>query len=261
MQPTKIDWTDEVWNPLIGCENNCDYCYARVWANRLAGHKEYSNSVRSAYKKFQPAFFKNRLNEPLNKITSKMIFSVDMGDMFSDTAVKEGYTKEILKVMHRANNHIFQILTKNPKNMTKFNYPDNVWLGVTIDLLEDNDRMIRIPPEIALQNLVRTNAGVKFVSFEPLLGPKPKHLSLNGLDWIIIGARTGSKKVQPNPRWVKEILQYILANKELADSLRLIEDRGGYTITQPLEKFNIEAQRLIDTLGSQQWITNYLHKS
>jgi len=37
--PTKIEWTDESWNPIIGCSkisDGCKNCYAEKMAYRLA---------------------------------------------------------------------------------------------------------------------------------------------------------------------------------------------------------------------------------
>lgn len=46
-QKTKIDWCDSTWNPVTGCEHNCEYCYARGIANRFGGfdHDEDKNPV------------------------------------------------------------------------------------------------------------------------------------------------------------------------------------------------------------------------
>ena len=38
MKTTKIEWTEKVWNPSIGCDKisaGCKYCYAEVFAKRL----------------------------------------------------------------------------------------------------------------------------------------------------------------------------------------------------------------------------------
>ncbi|MEX0595047.1 MAG: DUF5131 family protein, partial [Candidatus Paceibacterota bacterium] len=31
----KIGWCSETWNPVVGCLNNCEYCYARKIAKRF----------------------------------------------------------------------------------------------------------------------------------------------------------------------------------------------------------------------------------
>lgn len=47
-----------------------------------------------------------------------------------------------------------------------------------------------------------------FISFEPLLGPMGE-IDLTGISWIIIGAMTGpgSKKYQPQSKWIENILR------------------------------------------------------
>jgi protein gp37 len=43
MNKTKIDWCDSTWNPVTGCLNDCEYCYAREIANRFGG-RYYQNA-------------------------------------------------------------------------------------------------------------------------------------------------------------------------------------------------------------------------
>ena len=47
MEKTKIDWCDSTWNPVTGCQHNCEYCYARSIAERFAGCD--SDSTYGAY--------------------------------------------------------------------------------------------------------------------------------------------------------------------------------------------------------------------
>ena len=38
MKKTKIEWTEETWNPTTGCTKisaGCKFCYAETMANRL----------------------------------------------------------------------------------------------------------------------------------------------------------------------------------------------------------------------------------
>jgi len=38
MKSTKIEWTEKVWNPSIGCNKvsaGCKFCYAESFAKRL----------------------------------------------------------------------------------------------------------------------------------------------------------------------------------------------------------------------------------
>lgn len=42
MDKTKIEWADATWNPVTGCYNNCEYCYARRIATRFGGNDKHS---------------------------------------------------------------------------------------------------------------------------------------------------------------------------------------------------------------------------
>lgn len=95
--------------------------------------------------------------------------------------------------------HTFQLLTKSPENIPKgYVFPDNVWVGTTVTMENGDWRNI--------EEIKTINAEIKFVSFEPLLGLLPDNVCLNGLQWVIIGKLTGSKKVKLDPYWVSRIL-------------------------------------------------------
>jgi DNA repair photolyase len=79
MSKTKIEWTEYSWNPSVGCENKCEYCYARKLHNKrykayLAG-KKLPVQYAKPFEEIQ--LFPNRLNEPLHiKKHNVGIFSV-----------------------------------------------------------------------------------------------------------------------------------------------------------------------------------------
>jgi len=63
MKTTKIEWTEKVWNPSIGCDKvsaGCKFCYAETFARRLKamGVEDYKNGF--AFK-----ILPHRLEEPL----------------------------------------------------------------------------------------------------------------------------------------------------------------------------------------------------
>jgi len=179
MNKTKIEWTNYTWNPIVGCLKGCSYCYARKIALRFAGD-------------FKPRFFERRLEEPLQLRTPSKIFVCSMGEMFGDW-IPEFWIKNVLDTIRKAYWHTFIILSKQPHNLPKWTFPPNVWLGITIDGEVD----------YGTRELLETNAKIKFVSFEPLLGEV--NINFEGLDWIIIGAQTNPEK-QPNQTWVKQLL-------------------------------------------------------
>jgi protein gp37 len=50
----------------------------------------------------------------------------------------------------------------------------------------------------------RTNAAVRFLSLEPLLGPLPS-LDLTGIDWVIVGGESGPHARPMDPNWVRDL--------------------------------------------------------
>jgi protein gp37 len=74
-------------------------------------------------------------------------------------------------------------------------WPDNVWLGTSV---EDERVIHRI--SILKQALVK----VKFVSFEPLIGPVGD-LALTGIDWVIVGGESGPNFRPMDHAWARAI--------------------------------------------------------
>jgi len=184
MNKTKIEWTDFTWNPITGCSNDCFYCYARKISARFN-------------KSFNPAIQLKRLNQPAKIKEPSKIFTCSMGEFFDDK-VPFAWREEVYAVMKDCPQHTFQLLTKQPQNITKKDYaimPDNLWLGVTIEERSESCR--------ANFNEFK---GLRFVSFEPLLGPICQNFE--DFDWVIIGAMTGhgSDIHRPSREWIKNIL-------------------------------------------------------
>jgi len=187
LNKTTFKWTDYTWNPITGCLHGCEYCYARKKATNPFFSKGFPYG-------FKPTFYPDRLGQPLKLKKPSKIFTVDMGDMFGDW-VPAQWILDILAVMEKCPQHTFQILTKNPKRLQGFTYPENVWLGITVDEQKRTAGIV---------DLLKANSTIHFVSFEPLL--EKIDCELHGLDWIIIGART-KPLLQPQKEWVESILR------------------------------------------------------
>lgn len=206
MNKTKIDWCDESWNPVVGCLYGCWYCYAKKLAIRFP--KNFPNG-------FEPTFYPERLAEPyyLTNPTEKnnksrkewivkrfpnnwLIFACSVSDLFAEWTKPE-WRNGVMKAILENPQIIFQLLTKQPQQIDiNYKFPDNVWLGVTVT---DKNEAKNI------DFLRKLNAKVKFVSFEPLLDWI--YPDLRGIDWIIIGKLTGSKKIPLNPKWVRHLIK------------------------------------------------------
>ena len=170
---SKIEWTDATWNPVTGCTKvsaGCAHCYAEHMAKRLQamGQPRYVNG-------FRVTLHGDVLELPLRWKKPRKIFVDSMGDLFH-ADVPLSFILDVFAVMRRADWHTFQVLTKRAELLRKLDpvleWPPNVWMGVSV---ENADYVERI------DHLRSSHAGIKFLSFEPLLGPLPA-LDLDNID-------------------------------------------------------------------------------
>ncbi len=133
-----------------------------------------------------PEFHAGRLDEPSKVKKPSLIFVANTGDLFGDW-VPDDWIKKTLKVIKENPQHTFQLLTKNPIKMTRFEYPSNVWAGISVTKQED---IYKIPI------LKSMNVSVRYISFEPLL-ETIQYNSWNRIDWVIIGAETSWSSTVP----------------------------------------------------------------
>lgn len=191
MNRTKIAWTDYSWNPITGCKHGCWYCYAKKLTQRFK--KNFPNG-------FEPTFYPERLKEPYELKKPSKIFVCSIADLFAPWTSIKWREQVVDSMLWCPVKHTFQLLTKNPENISKqVEFPDNWWFGVTVS---SRNEMWRV------DELLKVRCKIHFASFEPLLGLIDFHTScLRGLEWVIIGKLTGSKKVKLDWMWVSEILQ------------------------------------------------------
>jgi len=182
---TTIEWSQYTWKITEGCNHGCSFCY-----------------VKRFRKDMTPKFYPDRINEPYRLKKSSLIFVANTGDLFGDWQTGTDI-RRVLDVIDKCNKHIFQVLTKNPARLTDFNFPDNCWVGTSI---ESQDKLIR------LDYLKKCIANVKFVSFEPLKGSI--ECDLTGLDWVIIGPESvGNASIPLEPenarKWAKPLVEAV----------------------------------------------------
>jgi protein gp37 len=191
-----IEWTESTWNPVTGCtklSSGCRHCYAERMAKRLQamGHPNYARG-------FDVALHEHMLEVPLKWTKPRMIFVNSMSDLFHEDVPLQ-FIQRVFSTMRRAPHHTFQVLTKRSARLAKLdheiNWPDNVWMGVTV---ENRSCCFRI------DHLRQSHARVKFLSLEPLLGPLPD-LDLEGIDWVIVGGESGPGARPLALDWVTEI--------------------------------------------------------
>jgi len=195
MNKTKIEYLDFTWNPIVGCTG--EGCYVRdvCWARGQAKRRKHSCSL--CYQ-FLPHYHFERFDQPLKVKKPARIGVGFMGDLF-DKNYSIIFNQKLFRIMEKAKQHTFLILTKQPENMLTFfsnwqNVPANVWVGVTVNKELDCYR---------IDQLRQIEAPILFVSFEPLqecILP-----NLKEIDWIIIGAQKRPNK-QPKPNWVGHLV-------------------------------------------------------
>jgi len=193
MNKTKIEWTTWTWNPIVGCKHGCWYCYARKLTQRFK--KVFPNG-------FEPTFHPERLKEPWELRKPSKIFVCSISDLFAPWTPNEWRDAVLDSIFRCPIKHTFQLLTKNPERIPDVHFSDNVWVGTTVTN-EGND-------SINVRQIKKVHSEVRFVSFEPLLQALPYSMRLDGIQWIIIGKLTGSRKVELKRLWAEDLIHEAL---------------------------------------------------
>lgn len=195
---SKIEWTEQTWNPVTGCTKvspGCKYCYAEVMAKRLQamGAPGYENGFR------QITLMHNRLDQPIYRKKPTVYFVNSMSDLFHED-VPFAFIDKVFDTINATPQHAYQILTKRAERMNEYfqtrSVPDNAWLGVSVE-----DRAYGLPRIPYLQAI---KAKTRFLSIEPLLEDLGR-FSLKGIHWVIVGGESGSKARPMEESWVIKI--------------------------------------------------------
>ena len=198
MAQSSIEWTEMTWNPTTGCtkiSSGCKYCYAEVMAKRLQamGIEKYKDG-------FEIRMHENALQIPYIWKGAKIVFVNSMSDLFHPKVPLE-FIKKVFEVMNDTPQHTYQVLTKRAERLyelhDKLNWTTNIWMGVSV---EDGRVLDRI------DFLRETNAKVKFLSCEPLIGPL-MNMNLENINWVIAGGESGRKARPMQEWWVWDIRQ------------------------------------------------------
>ena len=225
MKDSKIEWTTHTFNPWIGCAKvspGCAHCYAETLMDARYGRAKWGKgnprSRTSAENWKQP----KRWDSEASKLGKRhRVFCASLADWLDD-AVPIEWLADLLKLIHDTPNLDWLQLTKRPENFKSRlrlaaeacaigtwirdwldgNAPANVWLGVSV---ED-----QIRAEERIPTLIETDAAVKFLSVEPLLGAVDLSYWLTEsivpqLQWIIVGGESGPGARTMKEEWVKKI--------------------------------------------------------
>ncbi len=191
-----IEWTDATWNPVTGCTKispGCTNCYAETFAERFRGVPNHPYEQG-----FDLKLWPNRLGLPSTWKKPKRIFVNSMSDLFHKDVPSE-FILQVFEAMNNARWHQFQILTKRHERLLELSplipWAPHIWMGVSV---ENQDYAHRI------DYLRKTDAHLKFLSVEPLLGPID-NLDLEGIDWVIVGGESGRRPRPLREEWVQSV--------------------------------------------------------
>ena len=193
-----IQWTTATWNWATGCtkiSEGCQNCYM---------FREYPRLRRFRLPTYQWRpdelhIHESVLRKPFEWKTPRMIFTNSMSDFFHEKIPFE-FLDRVLEVIKATPQHTYQVLTKRSWRMMKYGerigrFPDNVWLGVSVESL---------PYKFRIEHLRKTGASVRFLSVEPIIAPVGV-LDLRGISWIIAGGESGPKYRPCEAEWLREV--------------------------------------------------------
>ncbi|OFW01812.1 MAG: hypothetical protein A3I61_05555 [Acidobacteria bacterium RIFCSPLOWO2_02_FULL_68_18] len=191
-----IEWTEATWNPVTGCDKvspGCAHCYAERMARRLQamGQRNYARG-------FDLVLQYQMLDLPIRWRKPRRIFVNSMSDLFH-ARVPDEFIHRVFSVMRQADWHQYQLLTKRSDRLAErgrsLPWAPHIWMGVSVENARFTYR---------IDHLRETDARVKFLSLEPLLGPFPG-LDLRGIHWVIVGGESGPRARPMERSWVVDI--------------------------------------------------------
>ena len=233
--PSKIEWTDEVWNVVTGCTHagmsGCDNCYAKRLFPRVYGRAGPAHT-KSDRQFSDVQIHPERLDKPLRWRKPRRVLVCSMGDLFHKDVLDQ-YIATVFGVMASCPRHTFLIITKRPGRMRRWmqraaGYPPhefaNIWLGVSASTQADIETVV--------PDLLATPAAMRYLNLEPLLervdlrdavdrcswycdhgdgnadhGGRPVgHIPERGVDWVIVGAESGPKRRPMEIDWARSVV-------------------------------------------------------
>lgn len=189
-------------NPIRGCAHLCQWrmpdgkivkCYAKTQRDRMDGDGAFENIT------FHPDVFQKiaRRKERAG------IFIDSMSDLLGE-GVNANWVEQTLSVMRECVQHIFFVLTKNPRRLSEFDWPKNALVGISAPPTfmygkEMNVATQRTWFRKAIGLLAECSAKNVWLSLEPLAIDVSDMLEEYAPDWAVIGAGSdGAMKYQPD---------------------------------------------------------------
>jgi protein gp37 len=244
-ETTGIEWCDHTFNVAWGCMKvspGCAHCYADTLSNRYGfdvwGPAETTERRTFGDKHWHEPVVWNRKAEKEGK--RRRVFWCSMCDLMEDHPTINAERLKAWPLMKATPWLDHLVLTKRPERYTDHlpadwgeGYP-NVWLGTSVESQEYIER---------LHVLSRVPARVRFVSFEPLLGPIEIPLySPHAIHWGIIGGESGPGAREARPEWMRSLLQQLA----LCGIAPFLKQLGGHPDKRGHEKAVLDGQRYVE---------------
>ena len=178
-------WCKWSWDPLTGCEHDCESCNAVTKMKKL-----YARTHDEGFTSFSPRLWPERFDAPYetpipksNAAGNRNVFLNRLGDLFGAWVERE-HVEAILNIVEDTPQWNYIVLTKNPKRCSNFSLPVNIWLGVKVD------KQGEIKP--ALDFFATFEGPVRFLYCDPLL-EWLQFPTLECVEWLIVGSRAKSE--------------------------------------------------------------------
>jgi protein gp37 len=200
-----IEWCDHTFNPWIGCQKvspGCDRCYAErmnkfyKWNGGEWGPHAPRKRTTAGYWRM-PLHWAKRAN---GRGRRPRVFCASLADWLDNQAPQE-WRLDLAETIAATPQLDWLLLTKRIENFDRLapwshdKVPNNVWIGITGENQEHFDRRWRY--------LSKIEARVRFVSYEPALGPLT--FGKARPDWVICGGEDGSGARPMEPQWACDL--------------------------------------------------------
>ena len=245
VQDSKIEWTDDTFNPVIGCAKvaaGCQHCYAERMSARIVARKWGNEAAGGVRVRTSESYWNDpiRWNRKAQKSgIRRRVFCASWADVFEDFSGpivwRDGrpvinrwsgalYTMndvraDLFRLIDRTPWLDWLLLTKRPENIPR------MWATWPAGSSPDGSdghgsgarhlKNVWLGTSIAVQADADANiralqkcrelSPVLFLSCEPLLGPVDLKLGSVGIDWVIAGGESGPRSRPMHPAWPRSL--------------------------------------------------------
>jgi len=160
------------WSVFIGCYFDCNYCEKSFKAQMKRQMPKFDKNgkwrgCQDCYD-YIPHFHENRLKDSLPKTTGdQFIWCCSSSDIYF---AKEEWIEKVLERVRKLKNRTFFFQSKAPEVFYKYDFPENVMLGTTLETNRDYRNISKAPiPYKRYNDFLNLKHPRKVVTLEPLM--------------------------------------------------------------------------------------------